>query len=47
MSNEECAKLLIEMHSAYFELANMYSKTVLPEYAEAVAKAILGMQENK
>ena len=47
MSNEECAKLLIEMHSDYFDLANKYGETVLPEYAEAVAKAILGMQENK
>lgn len=47
MSNEECAKWLIELHSDYFELAGKYGQPVVTEYAEAVAKAILGMQENK
>ena len=45
MSYEECAKLLIEMYSEYFDLAGMYSKDVVPEYSKAVAKAIMAMAE--
>lgn len=45
MTNEECAKLLIELHSDYFELANKYGRPVVLEYAEAVAMAIMALAE--
>lgn len=47
MANEECAKLLIELHSAYFELVGKYGQTVVTEYAEAVAMAIMALAERK
>jgi hypothetical protein len=47
MTNEECAKFLIELHSDYFELAGRYAQPVVTEYAEAVAKAIMAMAERK
>ena len=45
MANEECAKLLIELHSDYFELAGKYGEPVVTEYAEAVAMAIMALAE--
>ena len=47
MTNEECAKLLIELHSDYFDLTGKYSKPVVTEYAEAVAMAIMALAERK
>lgn len=45
MSNEDCAKWLIELHSGYFELAGKYGQPVVTEYAEAVAMAIMALAE--
>lgn len=47
MSNEECARLLIELHSVYFDLTGRYGQPVVTEYAEAVAKAIMALAERK
>jgi hypothetical protein len=47
MEIKECAKLLIELHSDYFELAGKYGQPVVIEYAEAVAKAIMAIAERK
>jgi hypothetical protein len=45
MLNEECAKLLIELHSDYFELVGKYGQPVVTEYAEAVATCIMALAE--
>ena len=47
MTNEDCAKWLVELHSDYFELAGKYGQPVVIEYAEAVAKAIMAMAERR
>ena len=47
MTNEDCAKWLIELHSDYFELSCKYARPVVDEYAEAVAKAIMAIAERK
>jgi hypothetical protein len=47
MSNEECAKLLIQLHSDYFELAGKYGNPAEEKYAEAVAMAIMAIAERK
>lgn len=47
MTNEECAKWLIELYSDYFELSCKYARPVVVEYSEAVAKAIIAMAERK
>ena len=43
MTDVETAKFLVELHSAYFDLACRYGQTCVPEYAEAVAKAIMSI----
>ena len=45
MTNLECAKFLVELNADYKELAGKYSQTIVPEYAEAVAFAIMAMAE--
>lgn len=47
MANEECAKLLIQLHADYFELAYKYGQTAEEMYAEAVAMAIMALSERK
>jgi hypothetical protein len=47
MTNEDCAKFLIELHSDYYELACKYARPVVSEYAEAIANAILALAERK
>ena len=47
MTNEECAKWLIELHSDYFELSGKYGRPVVYEYAEAVAMAIMTLGERE
>ncbi len=47
MTNEECAKWLIELHSDYFELSCKYARPVIDEYAEAVAMAIMALERKK
>jgi hypothetical protein len=47
MTNEECAKWLIQLHSDYFDLAGRYERPVVTEYAEAVAMAIMALAERK
>ena len=47
MANEECARLLIELHSDYVEMAGKYGQPVVMEYAEAVAMAIMALAERK
>lgn len=45
MANEECAKLLIQLHSDYFELVGKYGWPAEEKYAEAVATAIMALAE--
>ena len=45
MANEECAKLLVELHSDYFNLICKYGHTAEVKYAEAVAMAIMALAE--
>ena len=47
MANEECAKLLIELHSDYQELVGKYGMSVESKYTEAVATAIMALAERK
>ena len=47
MANEECAKLLIELHSDYVVLAGKYGRSADDMYAEAVATAIMALAERK
>jgi gluconate kinase len=47
MTNEDCAKWLVELHSDYFQLSDKYRHPVVIEYAEAVAKAIMAMAERR
>jgi hypothetical protein len=47
MDNKECAKWLVELYSDYFELAGRYSRPVIVEYSEAVAKAIMLLGERR
>ena len=47
MTNNECAKWLIELHSDYFDLAGECGQQVVIEYAEAVAMAIMALAERR
>lgn len=47
MENEECAKLLVELHSDYVVLAEKYGWSTDDTYAEAVAMAIMALAERK
>jgi hypothetical protein len=47
MTSEECAKLLIELHSDYQELVGKYGSSVESMYAEAVAMAIMALSEKE
>lgn len=47
MTNEECAKWLVELHAAYFDLNNRYGNPAEPAYAEAVAMAIMSLGERE
>lgn len=47
MKTKEAAKWLVELHSNYAMLADKYGQPFVPEYAEAVAEAIMAMAERK
>ena len=45
MTNNECAKLLVELHAEYSKLAEKYGWLAVGEFAEAVAMAIMALAE--
>ena len=47
MTNNECAKLLIELHSDYISIYEKFKMPVVFEYAEAVAMAIMALAEKE
>ena len=47
MANEECAKFLIKLHTDYAVLADKYGWVAEEKYAEAVAVAIMALEERK
>ena len=47
MTNNECAKFLVELHAEYSKLTDKYGWIALKEYAEAVAMAIMALSEKE
>ena len=47
MTNNECAKFLVELHAEYAKLADKYGWVAVNEYSEAVAMAIMALSEKE